>query len=118
VGINSKGQLLRNNVRANFYANFICTLSKNVGLNAFVNWQQPFEPPYKNLPSNDLPQAKIFPVNTALYPRITIDTQLTIEIWGKLKFITAFTMQYDKGQLPLYAPDFIYNLTEGLQLDL
>jgi len=118
VGINSKGQLLRNNVRLNLYANFICTLNKNVGLNAFVNWQQPFEPPYKDLPSNDLPQAKIFPINTRLYPRITIDAQLTIAVWGKLKFVTAFSMQYDKGQLPLYAPDFIYNLTEGLQFDL
>lgn len=118
VGINSRGQLRRNNIRGNIYANFICTLSKTVALNAFLNWQQPFQPPYKDLPSNDLPQAKVFPVNTRLYPRITIDTQMTIAVFGKLKFVTAFSMQYDKGQLPLYAPDFVYNLTEGLQLDL
>ena len=112
VGINSKGQLYRNNIRLNLYANFICTFAKNINLNAFINLQQPFVPPYHNLPADPR-----FPVVTKRYPRITIDAHLSITIWGKLNLVTDFTLQYDKGQIPLYVPNFVYTLTQGLELN-
>ena len=117
VGINSKGELFRNNVRMNLYANMMCNFGRGINLNAFFNVQEPFVPPFHGLPSNDLPQAKIFPVNTKRYPRLTLDMTLTFKLFGKLSFVSSFNLQYDKGQIPLYAPDFIYNLTQGIQFD-
>ena len=111
VGVTKDGHLIRDNIRANIYANFICTFAKNINLNAFIDVQMPFVPPY-----HDIPQKEVFPVVTKLYPRITINAQLTFSIWKKLAFITGFGLQSDKGQIPLYVPDFTYNLNEGLQL--
>ncbi len=111
VGVTKDGRLIRDNVRANIYANFICSFAKNINLNAFVDVQMPFVPPY-----HDIPQKSVFPVVTKLYPRITINAQLSFTIWKKLAFITGFGLQSDKGQIPLYVPDFVYNLNEGLQL--
>ncbi len=111
LGVTKDGRLIRDNVRANIYANFICTFAKNINLNAFVDVQMPFVPPYY-----DIPQKSIFPVVTKLYPRITISAQLSFTIWKKLAFITGFGLQSDKGQIPLYVPDFVYNLNEGLQI--
>lgn len=111
VGIGKDGSLLRDNIRANVYANFVCTFTKNISMNAFFDVQMPFIPPYHNLP-----QVSVFPVVTKLYPRVTMNMELTMNIWGKLSFVTAFSLQNDKGQIPLYVPDFVYSLNEGLQL--
>ena len=113
VGISKNGKLYRDNVRANIYANLMCSFAKNIGLNAFVDVQMPFVPPY-----HDLPQNEVFPVVTKRYPRITLNMQLTFNIWRKLNFITAFSLQNDKGQIPLYVPNLVYNINEGLQLSL
>ena len=110
VGIGRDGSLLRDNIRANVYANFVCTFTKNISLNSFFDVQMPFIPPY-----HDLPQVSVFPVVTKLYPRLTMNMELTINILGKLNFVTAFSLQNDKGQIPLYVPDFVYSLNEGLQ---
>jgi hypothetical protein len=112
VGINSKGELFRNNIRINLYTNFIVEFAKNLNLSAYVGMQVPFVPPY-----HDLPPDPRFPVVTKRYPRITIDTHLTYHIWKVLNLVTDFTLQYDKGQIPLYVPNFVYALTQGLDLD-
>jgi hypothetical protein len=113
LGISSRGELYRNNVRANIYANFICSFAKNIHLNAFFNLQQPFRPPYRGLEQNPY-----FPVVTKLYPRLIVDSHLSFRVWKKLAFVTGFTLQYDKGQIPLYANNLTYNLTQGLEFDL
>jgi hypothetical protein len=113
IGITKDGKLFRNNFRANLYANFLCTFAKNINLNAFFDVQMPFVPPYYNLP-----QASVFPVVTKRYPRITVNMQLTFNIWKKLNFVTSYMLQYDKGQIPLYVPNFVYNFSQGLQLEL
>ncbi len=112
VGINSKGQLFRDNFRLNLYANFICTFGKNVNLNAFVNVQEPFIPPYHNLPPDPR-----FPIVTKRYPRITTNMHLAVTILKSFSLVTDFTLQYDKGQIPLYVPNFVYSLTQGLGFD-
>lgn len=112
VGINTKGQLFRNNVRINLYTNFMVAFGNNLNLSAYVGMQVPFVPPYHNLPADPR-----FPVVTKRYPRITIDTHLTYHIWKVLNLVTDFTLQYDKGQIPLYVPNFVYALTQGLDLD-
>ncbi|PWT95521.1 MAG: hypothetical protein C5B52_17670 [Bacteroidetes bacterium] len=111
IGINTKGQLYRNNIRLNLYTNFICQFTRAINLSAYVGIQQPFVPPYHDLPPNSL-----FPVVTKRYPRLTIDTHLTFQIWKVLNLVTDFTMQYDKGQIPLYVPGFVYALTQGFQV--
>lgn len=111
IGITRAGKLFRDNIRANIYGNFICNFTKNINLNAFFDIQMPFVPPYHNLP-----QVSVFPVVTKLYPRITTNMQLSFNIWRKLNFITNFNLQWDKGQIPLYVPDFVYNISEGLQI--
>ena len=111
VGITRDGQLRRDNIRANFYSNFNCTFTKNISMNAFVCVQMPFVPPYKNIPQLD-----VLPVVTKLYPRITFDMQLSIYVLKKLNFITTLHLMYDKGQIPIYVPNSLYNLTEGLQI--
>ena len=110
-GIRKDGSLLRNNLRANFYANFICTFNENINMNGFFCVQQPFSAPYK-----DLPQIPQFPTVTGLFPRITIDFQLSYHVWKKLDLITLFTCQYDQGQLPLYVPNLVYSLSQGFQI--
>ncbi|HTQ26940.1 MAG TPA: hypothetical protein VMI35_02385 [Puia sp.] len=110
VGINSKGQLYRSNVRFNFYVNAMCTFAKNFNVNVFLNIQQPLAPPYRGLPPNPH-----FPVVTKCYPRITSDILISYHIWGALNLITNFMLQYDQGQIPLYVPNFVYNLTQGVQ---
>ena len=112
IGMDKQGKLYINNWRANLFANFMCRFGANVNLNAFLDIQIPFKPPYKNLPQ--IPQ---FPVVTKLYPRTTVDLQLTIKIWKKLSMLTSFAMQNDKGQVPLYVPNFVYSLTQGLQFE-
>jgi hypothetical protein len=113
VGVTKDGKLYRDNLRANVYANLICRFAKNVSLNAFFDVQMPFEPPYYNIP-----QKSVFPVVTKRYPRINLSAQLSISIWKKLSFITAFVLQSDKGQIPLYVPNVVYSLNQGLQLSL
>jgi hypothetical protein len=110
-GIRKDGSLLRNNLRANFYANFMCTFNENISMNGFFCVQQPFSAPYK-----DLPQIPQFPTVTGLFPRITIDFQLSYHVWKKLDLITLFTCQYDQGQLPLYVPNLVYSLSQGFQI--
>jgi len=113
IGISKDGKLRRNNIRANAYANMMCAFTKNINLNAFIDIQMPFVPPYK-----DLPQIDEFPVVTKLYPRISFAMDFMVNIFGSLSFITHFAFQFDKGQIPLYAPNFMYNVSEGLQLEL
>ncbi|MFI5154158.1 MAG: hypothetical protein ACHQET_12535 [Chitinophagales bacterium] len=112
IGIDQEGRLYINNVRANLFANCMSSFGPNVNLNAFIDIQIPFVPPYHNLPQ--IPQ---FPVVTKLYPRVTVDMQLTVKIWKKLGLLTSFYMQYDKGQVPLYVPNFVYSLTQGIQFE-
>ena len=111
VGINAKGELYRNNFRLNLYTNFIIEFTKNLNLSAYLGIQEPFVPPY-----HDLPPDPRFPVVTKRYPRITIDTHLTYHIWKVLNLVTDFTLQYDKGQIPLYVPNFVYALTQGFDI--
>jgi hypothetical protein len=113
IGVDSKGCLFRNNFRANFFANMMFKVTSGVNLNIFFNLQEPFVPPYYNLPNTTF-----YPVDTKRYPRITIDTELLIQLWGRLSFVSTFYLQWDKGQIPLYVPNFIYNLAEGIQFDL
>jgi hypothetical protein len=112
VGINQQGELYRNNIRLNLYANFICAFAKNMNLGAYIGIQEPFVPPY-----HDLPPASVFPVVTKRYPRLTVDTHLVFAVWKMLNLITDFTLQYDKGQIPLYVPNLVYTLTQGFQID-
>ena len=113
VGINKQGRLERDNWRANLYSNFLFNFTKNINMNAFVSMQMPFDPPYTGLPQNSH-----FPVVTKRYPRLTLDMQLNIHVWGKLDFVTAFHYMYDKGQIPIYVPNWLYNFSQGLQLSL
>ena len=112
VGINSRGELFRNNVRLNLYTNFVCAFAKDLNLSAYLGAQLPFVPPY-----HDLPPVSVFPVVTKRYPRITFDSHLTYHIWRVLDLITDFTLQFDKDQIPLYVPNFVYTLTQGFQVD-
>ena len=111
IGVTKNGELLRDNFRTNLYANFLCTFTNNISLNAFFDVQVPFKPPYHGLPVEN-----VFPVDTKLYPRILINMQLSFNIWGKLDLITEFLLLADKGQIPTYVPDFAYNLSEGIQI--
>ena len=113
VGITREGKYLTHNIRANVYSNLMFAFTKTINLNAFFDIQMPFIPPFKGLPQLD-----VFPLVTKRYPRFTTDINLTFKIWEKVSFITSFTCQYDKGNLPTYAPAFIYAFSEGLQVDL
>lgn len=113
VGINKQGRLERDNWRANLYSNLMFNFNKNINMNAFVSVQMPFIPPYSNLPQNSH-----FPVVTRRYPRLTLDMQLNIHVFGKFDFVTAFHYMYDKGQIPIYVPNSLYNFSEGLQFNL
>jgi hypothetical protein len=47
-----------------------------------------------------------------------LDMQFNIHVWGKLDFVTSFHYMYDKGQIPIYVPNSLYNFSQGLQLSL
>ena len=112
IGVANNGELPRDNFRTNLYANFLCSFTNNISLNTFFDVQMPFKPPYHGLPVED-----VFPVDTKLRPRILINMQLSINILRKLNVITEFLMLEDKGQIPVYVPDFAYNLSEGIQFE-
>ncbi len=113
IGITREGKFFADNIRANIYSNLMCAFTKTINLNAFLDIQMPIIPPYKGLPQLD-----VFPLVNKLYPRITVDANLTFKIWDKVSFITNFACQYDKGKLPTYAPNFYYVFSQGLQIDL
>lgn len=112
VGISQSGTLTKNNMYLNLYTNLAATWNQRLNLNGFVAIQQPFFPPYKGLPQ--IPQ---FPTVTRRYPRITTDLQVSFQVWRKIYMITQFYLQYDKGQLPLYVPNFVYSLSEGFEIN-
>ena len=112
VGISQSGTLIKNNMYLNLYANIAASWNQRLNVSGFFAIQQPFFPPYKGLPQ--IPQ---FPTVTRRYPRLTTDVQISFQIWKKIYMITQFYLQYDKGQLPLYVPNFVYSLSEGFEIN-
>ena len=111
IGITRSGTWARNNIFFNIYSNFSLAPVKNVNINGYLSLQVPFKAPYGNLP-----QIPDFPTVTRRYARITTNIQLTYNVWRKISILSNFTLQYDKGQVPIRVPNLVYSWTQGLQV--
>jgi hypothetical protein len=108
LGIDSRGHLLRDNWRMNFYSNWFYE-SKPFSVNLFVGLQQPFKTPFEGLP--DIP---FYPYPKKKFPRVTAEISLTYKLSRYFSLLTRYYMQVDKGQLTQFVPDFVYSFSQGI----
>lgn len=108
LSLDSRGYLLRNNWRMNFYSN-LWYESRAISLNLFFGVQQPFKAPFEGLP--DIP---FYPYPKKKFPRITADLSFSYKISRFLSLITRYYMQYDKGQLTQFVPDYVFSFSQGI----
>lgn len=99
----------RNNLRANIFLNAFLQPGDIFSLNFYGALQPPFQPPYQSLPP-----VSIFPDLNKRYPRYTIEAVLAFKITKRFSLNTRMYMQHDKGQIAPFAPDEIWNLSQGV----
>lgn len=108
-GIDSKGNIVKNNVRWNNYLQLVINFGKGIDVTAMGLVQIPFRVPYEN--TNNIPN---FPEGNKKYPRLTIDITANFKISKHLTFATKYFIQKDKGQISPFAKELISNFSQGL----
>lgn len=108
LNLDSRGHLLRDNWRMNFYSNWWYE-SRAISLNLFLGIQQPFKAPFEGLP--DIP---FYPYPKKKFPRVTAELSLAYKISRYLSLVTRYYMQVDKGQLTQFVPDYVYSFSQGI----
>lgn len=99
----------RTNVRANFFVNVFLQPGKVFSFNFYGAIQPPFQPPY-----HSLPPISLFPDLEKRYVRYTIEGVMVFKISNSFSLNTRLYMQHDRGQVAPFAPDEIWNLTQGI----
>ncbi|MFN9591008.1 MAG: hypothetical protein ACK56A_11520 [Bacteroidota bacterium] len=110
LGLDTRGHLIRDNWRMNFYSN-LWFEHRSLSLNLFLGLQQPFRAPFEGLP--DIP---FYPYPKKKFPRVTADLSFSYRISRYISLITRYYMQLDKGQLTQFVPDYVYTFTQGISV--
>ena len=110
LGLDTRGHLLRDNWRMNFYSN-LWYEHQSLSLNLVLGLQLPFRTPFEGLP--DIP---FYPYPKKNFPRITADLSFSYRISRYISLITRYYMQLDKGQLTQFVPDYVYTFTQGISV--
>ena len=108
-GINSKGNIVKDNWRWNNYLQFVFAINSKINISTIGSIQFPLKVPYDNpLQIEDLP------IGNKKYPRITLDFSASFDLSDRLSFFTNFFLQKDEGQISPFAKKLISNLSQGL----
>ncbi|MCU0374452.1 MAG: hypothetical protein MUF24_04000 [Chitinophagaceae bacterium] len=107
--LDSKFNVPRENIRGNIFINVFIQKAEAFSLNIYGALQPPFEPPFKKLPP-----VSIFPPANKKYPRYTLEAVAALKISKALSFNTRLYMQHDRGQIAPFAPEEVWNFTQGL----
>ena len=97
------------NIRGNVFINAFIQKGEAFSLNIYGALQPPFEPPFRKLPP-----VSIFPPANKKYPRYTLEAVAALKISKALSFNTRLYMQHDRGQIAPFAPEEVWNFTQGL----
>lgn len=108
-GIDSRGNIVKDNVRWSSYLQLVVNFGKGIDVTAMGIIQVPLKPPYENNYNiTDLPQ------NNKKYPRLTLDITASFKISTHLAFETKYFVQKDEGQISPFAKKVIGNFSQGL----
>ena len=108
-GINSKGNIVKDNIRWSNYLQLVINFGKGIDVTAMGLVQIPLRVPYDNV--YNIPQ---FPVGNKKYPRLTFDITANFKINKHLAFATKYFVQKDQGQISPFAKEIISNFSQGL----
>jgi hypothetical protein len=108
-GMDNNFNVPRDNLRANLFLNAFLQPGNIFSLNFYGALQPPFKPPYRSLPPSS-----IFLDLNKRYPRYTIEAVMAFKISKKFSLNTRLYMQHDRGQIAPFAPDEIWNVSQGV----
>ena len=108
-GINSKGNIVKDNWRWNSYVQFLFVINDKINISAVGSLQIPIKVPYEN-PY----QIADLPIGNKKYPRITLDLNTSFDISSKLNFFINLFLQKDEGQISPFAKKSVLNFSQGL----
>jgi hypothetical protein len=108
-GMDNNFNVPRDNLRANLFLNAFLQPGNVFSLNFYGALQPPFKPPYRSLPPSS-----IFLDLNKRYPRYTIEAVMAFKISKKFSLNTRLYMQHDRGQIAPFAPDEIWNVSQGI----
>lgn len=108
-GINSKGNIEKDNFRWSNYLQGSLKVGKIVNMTLLGIVQLPFHAPFNN--ESNLPE---FPVGNKRYPRITVDANIAVTLSNHINFFTKYFIQKDKGQISPFAKKTVSNLSQGI----
>jgi hypothetical protein len=108
-GIDSKGNIVKDNWRWNNYIQFVFTLGEKFNISTLGIVQFPLRIPFEN-PYN----VPYFPVDNKKYPRFTLELSANFTISTHFSFSAKYFIQHDEGQISPLAHEQITNFTNGL----
>ena len=91
----------------------ISSIGKNIDLNIFVSYQQPFSSAFRNTPLYSVSSDYQTP-----YPCITIESILKFRILKWLALNIRYYMQHDRNQITFYLPYYMYTVTTGFTFSI
>ena len=107
--LDEKFNVPRENIRSNIFINVFVQKGEAFSLNVYGALQPPFKPPFEKLPP-----VNIFPPANKRYPRYTLEAVAALKITKALSFNTRLYMQHDRGQIAPFAPEEVWNFTQGI----
>lgn len=110
--INSRGNIVKNNIRANVYAQLLVDITEKLNVNLISSIQHPLARPYKAI--TQLPE---FPVLDKLFPRVTVDLAVKYFIAKRLYVLGKVYLQLDEGQISPFAKERVYNISQGVGVE-